>query len=103
MRTLFDLVFHLHQVPVLEILEIKDKLSMNEIMSLQVNWLKKKHPFLESAGKFAEKKPFQKEFSIAFFQDGITKEDVMALTSEVKTCSSQILRCVQILRRKCCL
>ena len=26
------------QVPVLEILEIKDKLTMNEIMSLQVNF-----------------------------------------------------------------
>ena len=46
MRTLFDLVFHLHQVPVLEILEIKDKLSMNEIMSLQVNLLKKNTLFI---------------------------------------------------------
>ena len=56
MRTLFDLVFHLHQVPVLEILEIKDKLSMNEIMSLQVK-LMKKSTFFESAGDFAEKTP----------------------------------------------
>ena len=28
--------------------------------------------------------PFLKEFEIIFFQDGITKEDVMALTSEVE-------------------
>ena len=54
--------------------------------------------------------PFQKEFKIAFFQDGITKEDVMALTSEVEItknltqiCSSQILGFVQILRRQRCL
>ena len=56
----------------LEILEIKDKLSMNEIMSLQVTLLKVTS--------------FWKDiyFNLPFFQDGITKEDVMALTSEVE-------------------
>ena len=68
MRTLFDLVFHLHQVPVLEILEIKDKLSMNEIMSLQVKLMEKNPPFFESAGDFAEKTPFfRKRFQLFFF------------------------------------
>ena len=69
MRKLFDLMFNLHQVPVLEILEIKDKLSMNEIMSLQVNFLKKKTPFLEPAGDF-----FQKKVFIAFFRMGSQKK-----------------------------
>ena len=59
-------------MPVLEILEIKDKLSMNEIMSLQVTLLKVTS--------------FWKDiyFNLPFLQDGITKEDVMALTSEVE-------------------
>ena len=34
------IIIFCHQVPVLEILEIKDKLSMNEIMSLQVYFAK---------------------------------------------------------------